>query len=216
MTSAINPTDQITNSSAVIAAGSTEDRQEGSNQKRIAEELLKESTKYSDGSKAKALEAQRYIEAANALDQIANLLKLKAEQMRRGEIERERAIEEVKQAMALLKEEYQIPIPKDATPELLEDMAQRYKEEAKKDRKKGDDLLKESEADARLAWQLKEQSELLSRKEMNLTDLQMKAAQAHNEGLRVVLNLLGIGELDTEYKQQVAYSVKAEEEATRG
>ena len=215
MTGAINSVDQMTTTIAVVAADSAQDRQESNTQQRVAEDLLKESTNYSNNSKAQAEEAQRYIQAANALEQAANLLRLKAEQMRKGEIEEERAIEEVKQAIGALGEEYQIPIPKDATPEILESMAKALEDRAKENRIKAEDLLIKSEENAKLAKQLQEQSELLSRKEMNLTDLQMKAAQAHNEGLRLVLTLLGIGQLDAEYKEQVVYSVKAEEEATR-
>ena len=215
MTGAINSVDQMTTTIAVVAADSAQDRQDSNTQQRLAEDLLKESTNYSNNSKAQAEEAQRYIQAANALEQAANLLRLKAEQMRKGEIEEERAIEEVKEAIGALGEEYQIPVPKDATPEILESMAKALEDRAKENRIKADDLLIKSEENTKLAKQLQEQSELLSRKEMNLTGLQMKAAQAHNEGLRLVLTLLGIGQLDAEYKEQVVYSVKAEEEATR-
>ena len=48
---------------------------------------------------------------------------------------------------------------------------------------------------------------------MNLSELQLKSGQAHNEGLNIVFKKLGINRLDAEYKEQVAYSQKKESEA---
>ena len=54
--------------------------------------------------------------------------------------------------------------------------------------------------------QLKEQVDLLQKKDMTVSELQFKSASAYNQGLLAVLKKLGIARLDAEYKEQIAYS----------
>lgn len=196
---------------AMLAADTAQDKMH-SNQK-IAERLLKESTNYSSDSDAKMQEAQKYLQAAQALEQLAQVVRQRAEELRRGEIDQEKAATTVASAAQVL----QMPIPKDATPELLEEMANNLEEKAKENRRTADDLIKQAQESRRLAKQLEEQAHIIAKKDMVLSDVDMKTAVAHNEELRLVFIKLGIIKLDSQYKEQVAYGErKANQDLARG
>lgn len=207
----IDPTKQI---SAVLASDAASDKLESSSQKRIAETLLKESDGYLQDSSAKQQQAQAYLQAADALEKMAQAVRLKADQLKKGEVEKEDAVKEVEQVVGTA---LQMPVPKDATPEELEDIADALEEKAKENRIKADDLLKGSEESAKMSNQLKEQASMIAQNDGNISDLRLKSATSQNEGLKMIYDKLGIGKLDSEYKSQVAYSEKkAQEEAQKG
>lgn len=202
------------NTSAILATDGVQDKLESDSRRKVGEDLLKESTNYSDNSKAQADKAREYLAAADALEKMADAVRVKAEQLRNNEITKEKAVKEVVHVVGTV---LQIPVPKNATPEMLENIAEELEAKAKENRRTADDLLKQSEESSRLAKQLKEQAEIITRKDMNLSDIHMKSAQAHNEGLNMVFKKLGIYRLDAEYKEQIAYSQKkAAEDPSRG
>lgn len=202
------------NISNVLMTESSQDKLDGHSKRKIAETLLQESTNFSNDSNTKAQKAQEYLQAADALEKAADAVRIKADQLRKGELEKEDAVKQVAETAGSMIE---MPIPKDATPELLKSIANSLEEKAKENRRMADDLLKDSENSKRIANQLQEQADMLSKKDMNLSDLQLKSVQAHNEGLNMVFKKLGVYKLDAEYKQQVAYAQRKEaEQAQRG
>ena len=194
---------------SVLESQSTCDQSEGDKQRHIAKELLKESHNFAGESKEKTEQAQRLIQAADALEKIANMLRAYAQGIKNGEIEKDKAIEEVSKAVEAV---LQVPIPKDATPEMLLDMAEKYDHKAKENRTKADELLVQAEEAHSLSVQLEKQVGMLNRKDMNLNELSFKQAAAHSEGLSMVYKKLGIYKLDAEYKSQVEYSQKKAKE----
>lgn len=207
----IDPAKQV---SAVLASDALGDKLESSSQKRIAETLIKESENYSLDSNRKKEQAQSYLHAADALEKMAEAVRLKAQQLRSGEIDKEKAVQEVEMVVGTA---LQMPVPKDATPEELEDIADALEEKAKENRIKADDLLKESEESDKMSKQLKEQASVIAENDGNISDLRLKTAASQNEGLKMIYDKLGIYKLDNEYKSQVAYSEKrAQEEAQKG
>ena len=206
MSESINSAQNNNKVSAILQSDSDYDRLEGNSRKKIAEVLLKESTNYSNNSNAGAEEARQLLGDAEKLEKLAIAVRVKADQLRKKEIDgKDQTVNAVVNTAASLLE---MPIPKNATPELLEKIASSLDEKAKDNRRKADELLKQSEESLRIAKQLEEQAGQISRKEMNLSDLDLKSAQAHNEGLNLVFKKLGIYRLDAEYKEQVAYSQK--------
>lgn len=209
MTDGVNSVQSSNNLSTILAVDSAQDKLEGRSQKKIVEELLKESTSFSNDSKAKAEQAREYLSAADSLEKMADAVRVKAEQLRKNEIKKEEAVKEVVEVVG---KELEVPIPKNATPELLEQIADSLEARAKEHRQMADDLLKQSEESKRMANQLEEQAKILIKKDMNLSDLELKSAQAHTEGLNLVFKKLGIYKLDAEYKEQVAYAHKKKAE----
>jgi len=207
----IDPTKQV---SAILASDALSDKLESSNQKRIAETLLKESDGYLQDSSTKQQQAQTYLQAADALEKMAEAVRIKAQQLKNGEVDKENVVQEVEQIVGTT---LQMPVPKDATPEELEDIADALEEKAKENRIKADDLLKESEESAKMSNQLKEQASMIAQNDGNISDLRLKSAASQNEGLKMIYDKLGIYKLDSEYKEQVSYSAKrAQEEAQKG
>ena len=174
--------------------------------KRIANELLKESENYSDDSQEKASQAREYLHAADAFEAMATAVRNKANKLKNNELGSKDPIEEVKAAMQVPGQVLEFPIPKDATPEELDSLADALENKAKENRRKADELLKQSEDSARLAKQLEEQISKLSKKGIGLSDLDAKLASGHSEGLNLVYKKLGINRLDNEYKDQIAAS----------
>ncbi len=175
--------------------------------KRIANELLKESENYSNDSKEKASQAREYLHAADAFDAMATAVRHKANKLKNNELGNNKdPIEEVKAAMEVPGQVLEFPIPKNATPEELDSLADALENKAKENRRKADELLKQSEDSARLAKQLEEQISKLSKKGIGLSDLDAKLASGHSEGLNLVYKKLGINRLDNEYKDQIAAS----------
>ena len=215
MSETLNQVSNIQKTNSVSAADNANDmlNRDKDSQKRIAQELLSESTNYTNDSNSKAQQAQEFLHAADALDKMAQAVRDKASQLRSGEINREKAIEEIKKIVQVNGQALEFPIPKDATPEQLTAIAEAIENKAKENRTKADDLLKESEKSAKLARQLKEQVEMLNRKEMKISELGLRSAAERNEGLNMVFKKLGIFRLDSEYKEQVAYSEKKTQEA---
>lgn len=194
-------------SGAVLAADSAQNGMEGNSKRKLAEILMKESDNYSSDSDAKSQKARELLAAADTLENIASSLRKKAEQMRRNEITKEAAVKSVSETVGA---EYEIPVPENATPEQIEEIAKSFEKRAKEMRANADELLKQSEESQRYAKQLKEQSEAIEKNDGSFSDWQLKSAQAHNEGLNLVFKKLGIYKLDAEYKEQVAYSQRQE------
>lgn len=191
--------------SAILAADSTHDKLEGNSKRKIAEELMKESDNYASDAKTKQEQAMQYIKAAETLEKLAIAVRQKAEALKNGEVQEEPAVQAL---ITKIEEEYQMPVPKDASPELLEQIARSLEDRAKENRLIADNLLKQSEESDRLAKQLREQADFISKNELGFDELRIRTAQAHNEGLLLVIRKLY--ELDEEYKKQVAYAQKQE------
>jgi hypothetical protein len=214
MVNAPNNIDPTKQASAILASDATQDKLESSSQKRIAESLIKESENYSLDSNKKKEQAQSYLQAADALEKMAEAVRKKAEQLRSGGVDKENAVREVDLIVGTT---LQMPVPKDATPEELEDIADALEEKARENRMKADDFLKESEDSDKMSKQLKEQANMIAQNDGNISDLRLKTAASQNEGLKMIYDKLGIRNLDNEYKSQVAYAEKrAQEEAQKG
>ena len=204
---------QIQNVNAVNATSKGQDTfSDGSMQKNIAVELLKESENWTNDSNSKKELAMQYLQASDHLMKLSQAIRQKADDLRKGEVDKDIAVRDLNNAAGDL---LQFPIPKNATPELLEQIADSLEKKAKQNRVKADDLLKDSERSSRLARDLKEQSDILNEKGMNFSDLRLKSIAAHNEGLNMVFKKLGIFRLDAEYKEQVAYSQKKSSEGSK-
>lgn len=215
----INPIDKNQKVAALTADASTQDKLQSEAHKKVAEALLKESTSYSNDAGAKEEKARELITIANQLEQKAAEIRRLAEKYKT----RQAKAEEVN-AVNLIADSHQItdiPIPKDASPDLIVEylgkIADRLEAKAKEHREKADEMLKEAEQFSRLSSQLKDQAQFVSKKEENLSDTRLQSIVSKNEKLRLVMQKLGIMSLDSEYKEQVAYSErKAQEFAQKG
>lgn len=192
------------NLSAVLSAESVQNKTAGDTQKSLGEDLIKESAKHSNNSQAQAEQARQYLQAAESLEKIAQAVRVKADQLRNKEVKKEDTVKEVMEIVGGL----QMPVPKNATPEQLERMAEDLETKAKENRKRADDLLKHSEESEKMANKLKEQANMVHRKGDNMSDLRMKSISAHTEGLSMVFKKLGIYDVDMQYKEQIAYANK--------
>lgn len=180
------------------------------NKEKVTIQLLKESDHYKNNSNQKAEQAREYLSAAKSMESMAETIRSKAKMLRDGgpnAIKKKEAIKEITNMVKSMLD-LTVPVPKDATPEKLEKMADDIEARAKHLRLKADDLLKDSENDMDLSKQLKKQADSLDRKEMRLNDVQLKAFAAHNEGLSKVFKMLGIMRLDSIYKDQLAIAEK--------
>lgn len=200
---------------AILSSELNQEKLTSNDYRKIAQELLKESEQSFATSKGKEDEARSYFLAADAMDKAAEALRQRAAQMRKGEIDKEKSIDEVKKIVEKHGLVFEFPIPKNASPELLEEIADRLEAKAKENRIKADELLKDAERARDIANKLKEQSELLARKDANLSDIHLKHALAQNEGLSLVLKKLGILKLDSQYKEYVEIAEKKASEQQR-
>ena len=196
----------------VLSSDSLDDKLEGNSQKKIAEALLNESENYSSDSNQKKELAHQYFLAANALEKMAEAVRIKADQLRNNEISKEKAVDEITEVAGVV---LQMPVPKDATPELLDQIANTLEEKAKENKMKADEFLIQSERSFEMSKKLKEQAGIIGEKDISLSDIRLKSARFHNEGLKMVFDKLGIFQLDSEYKQQVAYAEKKAQEQGR-
>ena len=207
MTDAANISNEIKDLNSVSAMDGTEDLLNKSNSnKNLAQILLKESTNFLNDSQAKAQKAQEYIKVSDDLKKKAAAVRVKADSLRRQKLSEEEKAKIVKDIINMLPDDLKLLVPSNASPEVLDKIAHELEERAKEFRTKADDLLKDSEHSDKLAKQLKEQSNLINKKDFNISDLHLKSASAHNQGLLLVLKKLGIAKLDAEYKNQVASS----------
>ncbi len=198
---------EIRDSNSVSGVSSTDDLLNKSNSsKNLAQVLLKESTNYSSDSQAKAQKAREYIKVSDDLKKKAMSVRAKADRLRSKKLSAEERAKEINEIINMLPDDLKLLVPLNASPEVLEKIAHELESRAKDFRKKADDLLKDSEQSDNLAKQLKEQAGLINKKDFNFSDLHLKSASAHNQGLLLVLKKLGIAKLDAEYKEQIAYS----------
>ena len=198
---------EIRDPNSVSGVGSTDDLLNKSNSnKNLAQILLKESTNYSSDSQAKAEKAREYIKVSDDLKKKAASVRARADRLRSEKLSAEERAKEINEIINMLPDNLKMLIPPNASPEVLEKIAHELESRAKNFRKKADDLLRDSEQSDNLAKQLKEQAGLINKKDFNFSDLHLKSASAHNQGLLLVLKKLGIAKLDAEYKEQVAYS----------
>ena len=203
-----------TNEMKVLTSNALKDKLEGKSYKVIAEELFKESERqYLVADQKRELGAQ-YHEAAQALDDLANTIRLKAKLLREGKITSLEAVSHVSEATKNILE---FPIPRDATPEILEKIADRLQEKAVAYRQKANDLVKDAEESRDVSRELKEQAEDLMEREFEISEFQMKSIVSRNEGLKIVFDKLSVFKVDSEFRSQVAYSQsKREEKIQRG
>ena len=207
MTDAANISNDIKDSNSVSGISSAEDLLNKSNSnKNLAQILLKESTNYSSDSQAKAEKAREYIKVSDDLKKKAAAVRVKADRLRQGKLSEEEKTKAVKEIINMLPDDLKMLVPSNASPEVLDKIAHELESRAKEFRTKADDLLKDSEQSDKLAKQLQEHANLVNKKDLKISDLQLKSASAYNQGLLLVLKKLGIAKLDAEYKDQVAYS----------
>lgn len=192
------------NLSAVLSSDSVQNKSAGDTQRNLGEDLIKESAKHSNNSQAQAEQARQYLQAADSLERMAQAVRVKADQLRNKEVKKEDTVKEVMEIVGGL----EMPVPKNATPEQLEKMAEDLEAKAKENRKKADDLLINAEESEKMANKLKEQATLVHNKDNNMSDLRMKSVSAHSEGLNMVFKKLGIYNVDMQYKEQIAYANK--------
>ena len=198
---------EIREPNSISGVGSADDLLNKSNSnKNLAQILLKESTNYSSDSQAKAEKAREYIKVSDDLKKKAASVRARADRLRSEKLSAEERAKEINEIINMLPDNLKMLIPPNASPEVLEKIAHELESRAKNFRKKADDLLRDSEQSDNLAKQLKEQAGLINKKDFNFSDLHLKSASAHNQGLLLVLKKLGIAKLDAEYKEQVAYS----------
>lgn len=197
----------IKDPNSVSSIDSTQDLLDQSNSnKNLAQILLKESTNYLNDSQAKAEKAREYIKVSDDLKSKATAVRAKADRLRQEKLTKEEKAKAIKEIISMLPDDLKLLIPSNASPEVLDKIADELESRAKDFRRKADDLLRDSEQSNSLAKQLKEHAGLVSRKDLTISDLHLKSASAHSQGLLLVLKKLGIAKLDAEYKQQVAYS----------
>ena len=207
MTDAANISNDIKDLNSVSAMSSSEDLLNKSHSnKNLAQVLFKESNNYLNDSQAKAEKAREYISVSDDLKKKAASVRAKADRLRQGKLseeEKARAINDIKN---MLPDQLKMLVPANASPEVLAQIADELESRAKEFRIKADDLLTDSEQSNKLSKQLQEQANLVNKKDLKISDLHLKSASAHNQGLLLVLKKLGIAKLDAEYKEQVAYS----------
>lgn len=205
----INPNIKDKQIQNIAAVDGNQKKFESDDQKEIANKLLKESEGYSESSKEKAEEAKKYVEAAQALEQMANAVRARASLLKNKEIDEVKKKEIIKEISEVVGNKLEFPVPKDASPELLEQIADTLEAKAKENRLKADDLLISSEQDEKLSKQLKEQAGILKKKNLDFSDLDLKSKVAHNEGLSKILKMMGVARLDAEYRDQLAMIEKS-------
>jgi len=191
------------NLSTVLAADSVKTDFQGSDQRRLGEDLIKESLKHAGDSQAQAEKARDYLNAADNLERMAKAVRSQAKRIRENDVKPEDAVKHISEVFG---NQVQMPLPKDATPEQLESIADDLEAKAKENRRIADDLLKDSEHKEQLSLKLKEQAMLVVKKETGADDLRMRSVTAHNEGLSMVFKKLGIYNVDMQFKEQVAYA----------
>ena len=203
---------EIKDLNSVSAIGGTEDLlNKSASNKNLAQILFKESTNFLNDSHAKAEKAQEYIKVSNDLNKKAAEVRAKADRLRQEQLSEEEKTKIVNGIINLLPDDLKMLVPSNASPEVLDKIAHELESRAKDFRVKADGLLKDSERTDKLAKQLKKQAEMIDKKNLTLSDLQLKSASAHNQGLLMVLKKLGIAKLDAEYKEQVAYTQSKEQ-----
>ncbi len=196
---------EINDSNSISALENSQDILNKSNSnKNVAQILLKESTNYQNDSQAKSERAKEYIKVSNDLKQKANAVRAKANELRSTKASKEEKAKAAKEVISMLPDDLKMLVPTNASPEVLDKIADELESRSKDFRMKADDLLKDSENSDKLSKQLKEQAGMLDKKNWNISDLHLKSASAHNQGLLLVLRKLGIAKLDTEYKEQIA------------
>jgi ribosomal protein L17 len=191
------------NLSTVLAADSVKSDFQGSDQRKLGEDLIKESLKHAGDSQAQAEKARDYLNAADNLERMAKAVRSQAKRIKENDVKPEDAVKQISEVFG---NQVQMPLPKDATPEQLESIADDLEAKAKENRRIADDLLKDSEHKEALSLKLKEQAMLMVKKETGADSLRMKSVTAHNEGLSMVFKKLGIYNVDMQYKEQVAYA----------
>ena len=207
MVHSINTSQDINDPDSVVAIGGPQDLQDKSNQdKNIAVVLLRESSNYAKDSQSKAQQAQEYLKASDTLKKLAKAVRAKAQRLRQEKLSENEKEKLIKNITASLPDELSIFVPKDASPEVLEEIADKLEALANKNRTEADRLLKDSEESDRLSKNLKEQAEKINKKDLSLSDMQLRYASAHNKGVADILKKLGILNLDKQLKEQVALS----------
>ena len=202
------PIEIIKNPDAVTGVNGPADMlNRSATEKNIAHVLLKESTHYTNDSQAKAQQAQQYLRASKDLESLARAVRDKARSLKQKNISEEEKTKLLKELIASLPQELSVLVPQNASEEVLEQIADELLRRAKDFRNKADDLLKDSEESEKIAKQLKEQATLYGKRDISVSEFQLKAASAHNEGLLLVLKKLGIAKLDAEYKKQISDGV---------
>ena len=207
MTDAANISNELKDLDSVSAVGGSSDLLNKSNSNQnIAQVLLKESTNFLNDLQAKAQKAREYITVSDDLKKKAAAVRAKADMLRQEKLSKEEKEKAVKEIINMLPDDLKLLVPSNASPEVLEKIAHELEERAKDFRTKADDLLKDSEQSGKLARQLQEQANMVNKKNLSFSDLHLKSASAHNQGLLLVLKKLGIAKLDAEYKQQIQSS----------
>lgn len=196
----------------IMSVNSNQDKLDSHSNRKMAEELLQESSKYATDSNEKKEQAQKYLQVAQALEKMADAVRLKAQQLRSGEIAKDKAVEEV---AAIVGAVLQMPVPKNATPELLEQIADELESRAKESRTKAEDLMKDSRKSLELSLEMQQKAEAIVQKELNLTDLNLKSIISRAEGLKMVFEKLGVFKLDSMYRQQVSDAQKKAHEKSK-
>lgn len=198
---------EINDSNSISSLENSQDILNKSNSnKNVAQILLKESTNYQNDSQAKSERAKEYIKVSDDLKKKANAVRAKADQLRSNKTSKEEKAKAAKEVISMLPDDLKMLVPANASPEVLDKIADELESRSKEFRMKADDLLKDSENSDKLSKQLKEQAGMLNKKDWKISDLHLKSASAHNQGLLLVLKKLGIAKLDSEYKDQIAYS----------
>lgn len=196
-----------------INANDMEDRTGIDLNRQIAENLLKESASCLMGSNEKREQAQQYLQAADALEKMAEAVRQKAQKVRNGELDKDQAVEEVS---AVIQGVLEFPLSKDMPPNVLDEIADRLDDQARKNRIIADDLLQDAESLDSKSVKLKEQAEKVIQKDMSFfSDLGMKSIVSRNEGLKFVYEKLGIFRIDEQYRQQVAYAEQKSQEQAK-
>ncbi len=196
-------------SASLSIEGKGADLQDNSH-KKLGDDLTKESQKYSNDSRAQSEQAREYLHAADALEKMAKAIRVKADELRKKEIKKEEAVKQIAEVIA--GNGLQMPVPKDATPEQLEKIADDLENRAKENRVIANDLLKGAEEKEKIANKLKEQATMINQKENNMDDLRLKSVMAHSQGLNEVFKKLGIFKVEAQYKEQLAYAEKKAQE----
>ena len=188
----------------ISATGNIGDNLDSYTPRRIAEELLKESGCYGVDAQKKREQAHEYLHAADGLEKLARAVRLKARQLRSGKITEEEALNAVKNIIEQSK--LQILLPKNITPRELLQIAHQLEQKAKEFRIKAQNLIKDAHQDEHFSRQLKQQAEKILTRESHHSGLSLMSILSRNEGLKFVLEKLGVLKLDAQYKQQIEYS----------
>lgn len=209
MSQGLNSIDTSQQIISALDAVYTQDKSESFSKQNLVQELLKESEKYSGDSKAKREQAMQYMYAANMLEKLAHAVRLRAEQLKKNKSDKEKQ-KIIAEVASMVQNYFHMPIPKDATPELLHSIADKLERKAKRYRNRAEDLLKDSDNYSKMANGLKDQIQKILSKDMNISELRLKSIISHHEGLHMVFKKLGILKLDNLYKHDVEYANKKE------